>query len=320
MTTQTPSTWQWIQGLLEPGQILSMAMKSYLHVCIEAIVRDGHILAPILDTQRLRNEAFGRFWLAFSAPPSQIPPAQQPVQQQPQQPQQVPPRITGSADLIPPLLATATGLTLDIGPGTGTQIPHLRSPAITALYGVEPCHPLHDALRARATAEGVGEKYTVLGCSVAPAQLLPALEQAGLSTAGDGVFDTILCVRVLCSVPDLEGTVQGLYRLLKPGGRVIVVEHVVSAWSRGKGSLVARVMQGVYEMLGWRWFVGDCCLTRDTEKVLRMAAREDGGWERVELERYFADGVLPYVAGVLVKKGGETREVGVEQEGVLRRR
>ncbi|RAL13916.1 class I SAM-dependent methyltransferase [Aspergillus homomorphus CBS 101889] len=277
MATAEPTTWQWIQGLLEPGQMLWMAIKSYLHVSFEAVFHEGRILAPLLDTQRLRDEAFGRFWVAFSKHP-----------QQPQQPQ----RITGSADLIPPLLATAQGITLDLGPGTGTQIPHLRSPAITALYGIEPCHKLHPTLRARAVAEGLGEKYTIVGCSAAPHELVPALERVGIVSGG---VDTILCVRVLCSVPELEDTVQGLYGLLKPGGRMIVVEHVVSSWGFGdrKGSVVARLLQGLYEVLGWRWFVGDCALTRDTERALRGAADRDGGWQSVELERYFEGCIMP---------------------------
>ncbi|PYH82447.1 phospholipid methyltransferase [Aspergillus uvarum CBS 121591] len=304
----TPTTRQWLASLLEPGQILSMAVKSYLIVCLEAIL-EGRILAPLLETQRLRDEAFGRFWVAFSGQQQQ---QQQPTQDQPAEPT----AIQGSADLIPPLLATARGITLDLGPGTGTQMPHLRSPAITALYGVEPCHHLHATLRVRAETEGVSEKYTILGCSAAPDQLVPVLQQRGLVAA----VDTILCVRVLCSVPDLEGTVRGLYSLLKPGGRVIVVEHVVNSGLQGTGSVVARVVQGLYELLGWRWFVGDCCLTRDTEGALRGAAAEDGGWERVELRRYFGEGVMPYVAGVLVKKGRtEGKKEGTVDEGLRRR-
>ncbi|PYI29952.1 S-adenosyl-L-methionine-dependent methyltransferase [Aspergillus indologenus CBS 114.80] len=351
----TPTTRQWLASLLEPGQILSMAVKSYLIVCLEAIL-EGRILAPLLETPRLRDEAFGRFWVAFSgtlpsfptflmftvlsiriAPPQSTQPTtneeqgqQQQQQQQQQQHQQhqqhqqqptqdqpaEPAQIQGSADLIPPLLATARGITLDLGPGTGTQMPHLRSPAITALYGVEPCHHLHATLRARAEAEGVSERYTILGCSAAPDQLVPVLQQRGLVAA----VDTILCVRVLCSVPDLAGTVRGLYSLLKPGGRVIVVEHVVNSGLHGTGSVVARVVQGLYELLGWRWFVGDCCLTRDTEGALRGAAAEDGGWERVELRRYFGEGVMPYVAGVLVKKGEKEGESGGTVDEGLRRR
>ena len=117
-----------------------------------------------------------------------------------------------------------------------------------------------------------------------------------------GIFDTILCVRVLCSVPNPEKVISELYSFLKPRGKLLVIEHVVNPWRTAKGSVVARAAQSVYQALGWSVFLGDCCLNRDTEKMLRNAAVKDGGWEVVELDRWFGKTVLPYISGVLVKK------------------
>jgi SAM-dependent methyltransferase len=187
-------------------------------------------------------------------------------------------------------------------------MPLLTSPSITALYGPEPCTSLHGALRAKAEAEGISSKYHILSTGVAAADLVPALRKtSGVVDAYDadpaaGIFDTILCVRVLCSVPQMEKTVDELYAMLKPGGRLLVTEHVVNSWRRAKGSFVARVVQGVYTLLGWRWFIGDCALDRDTEAVLRAAGGGDG-WESVELERSFEWSAMPYLSGVLVKRG-----------------
>ena len=221
-----------------------------------------------------------------------------------------PPQITCSSDLIPSILAHASGTVLDVGPGTGTQLPLLRSPAIKTIYGAEPCLGLHDELREKARLEGLAEKYRVLGCSVAADELVPALTKEGLpvggaqgkETGGGGVFDSIICVRVLCSVPDLNRTVKDLYSLLRPGGKLLVVEHVVNPWRSSKGSLVARIFQAVYGWLGWSWFIGSCCLDRDTEAALREAAAADGGWAVGDLDRHFGSGPLPYVSGVLVKR------------------
>jgi SAM-dependent methyltransferase len=220
------------------------------------------------------------------------------------------PQPVGSSALIPPLLRTASGIVLDIGPGTGTQMPLLTSPAITALYGAEPCKGLHPSIREKAVTENISSKYHIVPTGVAAAELIPALRATGTgvvdaydSDARVGIFDTILCVRVLCSVPEMKRTVGELYGMLKPGGRLLVTEHVVNPWRRAKGSIVARVVQGIYQMLGWSWFTGDCCLDRDTEAVLRAAADVDGGWESVELERSFEWSAMPYISGVLVKKG-----------------
>mgnify|MGYP002717833898 FL=1 len=220
------------------------------------------------------------------------------------------PEPVGSSALIPPILRTASGIVLDIGPGTGTQMPLLTSPAITALYGAEPCKGLHASLRAKAQAENISPKYHIVPTGVAADELVPALRATGTGVVDAydtdpraGIFDTILCVRVLCSVPEMERTVGELYGMLRPGGRLLVTEHVVNPWRRAKGSLVGRVVQGLYHVLGWSWFIGDCCLNRDTEAVLRAVADVDGGWERVELERNFEWSVMPYISGVLVKKG-----------------
>ncbi|KAJ5737591.1 uncharacterized protein N7483_002716 [Penicillium malachiteum] len=214
----------------------------------------------------------------------------------------------GSSALIPPLLKSSEGIVLDIGPGTGTQMPLLTSKSIKALYGPEPCVVLHAELRKRATAAGIAEKYHILPCGVLVTDLLPALRATGtgVTDAYDsdkklGIFDTILCVRVLCSVPEMENTVKELYGLLKPGGRLLITEHVVNKPFSAKGSVLARVAQAVWMWLGWRLLIGDCCLDRNTEEVLRKAAGDEG-WESVELERSFEWSAMPYLSGVLTKK------------------
>ncbi|CAG7926689.1 unnamed protein product [Penicillium olsonii] len=286
-----PPFLQQLVGLTEPAQLMAWALSHHIRVFAGAILK-GQILAPITQTQRLRDEAFGRFWIDFSslreapagASPSEIP---APV---------------GSSALIPPLLRTASGRVLDIGPGTGTQMHLLTSPSITALYGAEPCTSLHGAIRTKAEQQGISSKYHILPTGVAATDLIPALRDSGVDVGSDGIFDTILCVRVLCSVPNVDRTVRELYGMLKPGGRILVTEHVVNPWRRPKGSVLARVAQFVYQTLGWSWLVGDCALDCDTETALRGAAGEEG-WESVELERNFEWSAMPYISGVLVKRG-----------------
>ncbi|THC94032.1 hypothetical protein EYZ11_006474 [Aspergillus tanneri] len=215
-----PTTREWIDSLVAPGMLLVWAMSYYVKVNLEAVFKRGQVLAPLLQASRLRDEAFGKFWVQFSC----------------------------------------------------TQMPLLRSPAIKSIYGAEPCHGLHEELRARAESEGLGAKYHILPCSVVGSELGPALRKQGLDE-DHGVFDTIICVRVLCSVPHLQQTVNELYALLRPGGKLLIAEHVVNPWRTPKGSIVARALQTVYGVLGWSWVMGDCRLNRDTEKALRAADR-----------------------------------------------
>ncbi|KAJ5637195.1 hypothetical protein N7490_007074 [Penicillium lividum] len=271
-----------IAGLFEPAMLMAWAMSHYLRVCKEAVFTKGQVFAPIFQTTKLRDEAFGKFWVEFTKPRDD--PNAEPV---------------GSSALIPPILKTAQGIVLDIGPGTGTQMPLLRSKSITALYGAEPCIGLHGALRAKAVAEGVSERYHILHCGVSEKELLPALRDAGTgvtegydSDAGNGIFDTILCVRVLCSVPEMERTTRELFGLLKPGG---------GCWLRSMLLISGDLRRGLY-LEGWRrrftcFWVGD----RDIEGALRRAAGVEG-WESVELERSFEWSAMPYLSGILTKK------------------
>ncbi|KAJ5626726.1 hypothetical protein N7528_004153 [Penicillium herquei] len=285
-----PPFMEQLKSLFDPPSIMLMALPHHIRVWKEAIFT-GNVLAPIFQFNRLRDEAFGRFWVEFSGPRDDT--NAEPV---------------GSSALIPPLLKSSEGIVLDIGPGTGTQMHLLTSKSIKALYGPEPCVGLHPELRKRATAAGITEKYHILPCGALASDLLPALRATGTgvtdaydSDPKSGIFDTILCVRVLCSVPAMESTVKELYGLLKPGGRLLVTEHVVNKPFTAKGSVLARVAQAVWMWLGWRLLIGDCCLDRDTETVLRKAAGDEG-WESVELERSFEWSAMPYLSGILTKK------------------
>ncbi|KAL4792383.1 S-adenosyl-L-methionine-dependent methyltransferase [Aspergillus venezuelensis] len=317
MGVKNPTTREWLSALVEPAMILKMAMYYYLETNAKAVL-SGRVLAPLLNANELRDEAFGRFWVAFSAnreeptptteesETAQIQDASAALSPQTRTPEDDPnpevKEVQMSSDLIPPILAQASGITLDVGPGTGTQMPLLaKNRDISAIYGAEPCGGLHAELQRRAELNGLGDKYTILPCGVAKSGLAKEMQKVGLQ-GGTELFDTIVTIRVLCSVPHLQETISHLYDLLKPGGKLLVVEHVVNPWTSPKGSVLARVMQGVYHALGWRWVMGDCCLNRDTEGLLRRVGDEKGGWESVSVERWFEGTCMVYVAGVFVKK------------------
>ncbi|PGH05260.1 hypothetical protein AJ80_08368 [Polytolypa hystricis UAMH7299] len=294
-----------LQSLAEPGIIYASASYHFISVLLETVFKRGELLAPFLRMSKIRDEAFSKFWIKFSGARDTSSPT-------------IPaPPPTGSSALIPPLLSLASGIVLDIGPGTGTQTPLFTNPNLLAMYGAEPCLGLHADLRAKIeSSDHLAGKYHILPCSAEPEALVPALEKVGLfplkvgdsnsrNVISEGIFDTIVCVRVLCSVPNPQSTIRGLYSLLKPGGKLLVCEHVVNPWQTRKGSVVARVLQGVYEAVGWRWVMGDCRLGRDTEGMLRSVTAVEGeekAWESVELERDFGWSCIPYISGVLVKR------------------
>lgn len=206
-------------------------------------------------------------------------------------------------DGIKPLAATVEGVVLDIGPGSGTQL-HLFNPSkITKMYGIEPAVDLHAELLRNAEKAGLGDKYVAVAAGAEPNSMIPALAKLNvlqsMEKGSSGVFDTIVCIRVLCGVPHQEETIEGLYRLLKPGGRLVVCEHVAQPYPKG-GDIVAKIMQKLFMLSGWSFLVG-CCLDRDTEKVLKDVAGPDG-WKEVKLKFLGHQAAIPYIVGELFKR------------------
>jgi SAM-dependent methyltransferase len=278
-------------------------------VVLERILLRGEWLSPVLRLKELRDESFSRFWIKVSgidrcfpleSPYHSIRAEQHSLTYPGARDADLQVEPTGSSALIPPLLATAGGTVLDIGPGTGTQTKLFDPRKVQMMFGAEPCVGLHEDLRAKIVACGFSSKYHILPCGAEPQSLIPALNKAGFSAADleSGIFDTIVCVRVLCSVPNPAETIRGLYDLLKPGGKLLICEHVVNPWTSRGGSVIARLFQALYGFLGWSFFVGDCHLNRDTERTLK----EVGDWESVALERSFCWAPLTYISGALVKK------------------
>lgn len=201
------------------------------------------------------------------------------------------------------LVESASGVVLDLGPGTGTQL-HLFTPSrITKVYGAEPAIDMHAELRRAANKAQLGEKYEILAAGAEASTLVPALAKQGVlgksDRSSEGIFDTIVSLRALCGVPDQEETAAGLYQLLKPGGRLLLCEHVKSQFP-GRGDPFGLLMQKVYMLAGWKFWLGGCCLDRDTEAVLRKVAGPNG-WKEVRLNQLQAYAAIPYIVGEFVK-------------------
>lgn len=111
------------------------------------------------------------------------------------------------------LLAGAAGDVLEIGGGTGLNLRHYGA-GVQTLTLTEPYPPMLRRLQRRALVEAPAA--TVLG---APAEKLPF---------DDGSFDVVVSTLTLCTVDDQARSVAELSRVLRPGGRLLFLEHVRS--------------------------------------------------------------------------------------------
>lgn len=120
---------------------------------------------------------------------------------------------------VPDLVSRASGLVIDLGPALGNQLQNLDMDKVTQVYGIEKNPFFVVALEARLRDSAVRDKYAVITCGVEDTDVM---EAHGIA---DGGVDTVLCIQVLCSVSDPEAVARRLYKLLKPGGRLIFWEH-----------------------------------------------------------------------------------------------
>jgi len=172
------------------------------------------------------------------------------------------------------LASRAAGRVLDLGAGTGANFPYI-APNLE-IVAAEPDPYMLD--RARQRARALDRSITFLPD---PAESL---------SLGRASVDTVLATLVLCTVDDLTRALAEIRRVLKPGGRLLFLEHV-----RLEHPLWGRVQDAVTPV--WKSLLAGCHPNRDT-----VGAIERAGFSIPELERY-AFGILPgplFVRGVAV--------------------
>jgi ubiquinone/menaquinone biosynthesis C-methylase UbiE len=123
--------------------------------------------------------------------------------------------------------AQATGDTLEVAVGTGLNLPFY--PEQVRLTGIDFSPAMLAIARERAT--GLGR----------PADLREA--DAMALPFPDGSFDTVVCTFSLCAVPDDGRAVAEMYRVLRPGGLLLLADHVAG------GSSPVRAIQKVMELV-----------------------------------------------------------------------
>lgn len=178
------------------------------------------------------------------------------------------------------VLAAANGRLLILGLGPGHDLAHLPA-AVTSVVAVEPDPTMRALARGRVEA-----------CPV-PVTLLSA--DAHDLPLADGSVDAVLCACVLCSVAQPPRALAELRRVLVPGGRLLLLEHVAAP----PGHWVGRLQQLLEPV--WGRAAGGCSIRRDTRSAVAAAGfdvtavRSSMIWPNVPP-------VAPTVLGTAVKR------------------
>jgi len=158
------------------------------------------------------------------------------------------------------LVADAEGVVAEIGAGTGLSFRHY--PAGLQVLATEP--DPHMLKAARRAARKANVKLTL---EQAPAEALPL---------GDASVDTVVSILVLCSVADQAVALAEANRVLRPGGKLLLLEHVRAA----DPTLANRQDRSERRQVR---FAGGCHPNRDTLHAVAAAGFDTGAVQAVTL-------------------------------------
>jgi SAM-dependent methyltransferase len=161
------------------------------------------------------------------------------------------------------VLAGVGGEVLEIGFGTGLNLEHYPE-RVRRIATVDPAEEMSRLARKRT------ERCRIeLDRRIRSAEELPF---------GTGTFDFVVSTWTLCSIPEVGQAVAEVYRVLKPGGRFIFLEHGLSddpriqRWQRRLNPIQRRL-------------AGGCRLDLDVEAIVRGQPFESLSLDRFQMER-----------------------------------
>ena len=156
----------------------------------------------------------------------------------------------GSSDtkraMVVPL---AEGRVLEIGIGSGNNLPHYDEARVSHLTAIDPLEELWKKRSVDLSKLSFEVEYIRGGAEHIP--------------AGDATFDTVVTTFTLCSVDDIHSTLKEIHRVLKPGGKLLFSEH-----GKSPDKSTER-WQNLINPL-WKRVSGGCNLTRDIPALMKQ--------------------------------------------------
>ena len=161
----------------------------------------------------------------------------------------------------------ATGRVLEIGIGSGLNLPFYAAGKVAHLWGLDPSRELWALAQTNRAAVDFGIEYLE-----APAAAIPL---------ANACADSVLITYTLCTIPEVAPALAEIRRVLKPGGQLIFCEH---------GAAPDRRVRRWQERLNpaWRTLAGGCNLNRSVPALL-----EQGGFRIDDLQTMYIPGWKP---------------------------
>jgi len=166
------------------------------------------------------------------------------------------------------LVPLASGKVLEVGIGSGLNLPFYSSRNVEKLYGLDPSRELWQLAKKRIAGVSFPVDFLALSGEKIPLE--------------DAVVDTLVTTWTLCSIRDPERALAEMRRVLKPQGQLIFIEHGlapdprVMAWQNRLTPI-------------WRRIAGGCHLNRAMDDLIRKA-----GFHFIRIEKGYSEGPKPF--------------------------
>ena len=148
----------------------------------------------------------------------------------------------------------AEGLVLEVGIGSGLNIPFYDANKVDKVMGLDPSPELNE-MAEKVVSKTAAENGLNVEIILGSAEAMPF---------PDDHFDSVVITYTLCTIPDAESANLEIRRVLKPGGKLIFCEHGLAP-DAGVAKWQARIDPI------WGKIAGGCHLNRDIPKLITSA-------------------------------------------------
>ncbi len=142
----------------------------------------------------------------------------------------------------------ASGDVVEVGFGTGLNLPHYDTDKVRSLIGINP----DDGLPRHGRKAIAKHDF--------PAELL--IESAEAMSLPSECADSVVVTYSLCSIPDVDAALGEMHRILRPGGKLFFCEH-----GRSPKRHVSRMQDSLTPP--WRWMAAGCHLNREVGELVQ---------------------------------------------------
>ena len=175
--------------------------------------------------------------------------------------------INYQRDKIVPI---AEGVVLDVGIGSGLNIPFYNKTKIKQLYGLDPSKELLDIAKSVAKEEKLEIEFLECGAESIP---LP-----------DKSIDNVLITYTMCTIPDVAISNSEIMRILKDDGKLLFCEHGLAPDKN-----IAKWQKRINPL--WSKIAGGCNLNKDIPNLISSS-----GFKILNMEDMYLPGT-PKFAG-----------------------